>query len=312
MKRILFIAPRFYEYPKLIKEEFERRGFVVDYYKSYPTSFFYKLSDFLHFKRGQRCIINHYTHNILNSIHSSYHCVFIIKASVLGYEFIEKLKSYVTAPFIQYIWDDLKFDRGAKATFCFFDKIFSYNPQDCDSEGLTLRTNFYSSKKYKKDKTVDLFFVASYKPNRLDFLNKILPEIKKNNLTCSFNMKCSIIMFVLTPKLWKYRQYMVFHPIKYNKMMEMLGSARAMIDVSEKYQNGLTTRPFEALHVDTKIITTNKEITNYDFYHNNNVLVIDEESPVIDINWINIPYKQIDERILNSYSVSGFVDDILG
>lgn len=311
MKRILFIAPPFYEYPKLIKEEFERRGYIVDFYKSYPTNFFYKLSDFLHFKKGQRYFINHFTHNILDSIRASYQCVFIIKASVLGCEFLDKLKSRVAAPFVQYIWDDLKFDKGAKNTFPYFDKILSYNPQDCATEGLSLRTNFYSPYEFEKDKTVDLFFVASYKPNRLEFIKKILPEVNKNKLTCCFNMKCSIIMFMLTPQLWKYRQFMVFHPIKYNKMMETLGSARAMIDVSEKNQNGLTTRPFEALHVDTKIITTNKDIIKYDFYQENNVLVIDEESPVIDINWFNTPYTQIPEAIIKNYSVTAFVDDIL-
>lgn len=311
MKRILFLAPPFYEYPALIRKEFEKRGYEVDYFNSYPSNILYKIADFFRYRRIQRLLIDSFNKRILSNVNSSYNQVFIIKASVLGSSFIKKLKEKVSARYVQYIWDDLKFDKEAKSTFLYFDKIMSYNPQDCQKEGLTLRTNFYTSLEYKKKKEVDLFFIASYKPNRLDFVKKILPEIKKKGLTCSINMKCSIFMYILTPKLWKYHQYLVFRPIKYYRMIEMLSCARAMIDVSEKNQKGLTTRPFEALHVNTKIITTNKDIHEYDFYNKNNVMVIDEECPSIDADWLNSPYVTIPETVLNKYSVKAFVDDVL-
>lgn len=311
MRKILFIAPPFYEYPKLIRKEFERRGYVVDYFKSYPTGLLYKLADFLHLTRCQRLLIDKFNSKTLGDLQGNYSCVFIIKASILGSDFLTKLRHNVTAPFVQYIWDDLKFDKGARNTFAFFDKILSYNPQDCQNEGLILRTNFFIPSEHQINKDIDLLFVASYKPNRLEFIKSILPEVRRNNFICSINMKCSILLFILTPRLWKYRQYLVFRPIKYDKMMDLLGRSRAVIDVSEKNQKGLTTRPFEALGVGAKIITTNKDIVNYDFYHNNNISIVNEDVPLINKQWLVFPYHQVPEHILSKYSVAAFVDDIL-
>ncbi len=312
MKKILFITPPFYEYPFLIKRELDKRFDVVDFYISYPTSFVYKIIDFFHFRRIQRYLINHFTEGIINKVDEQYDFVFIIKASVLGRVFLQRLHEKVDARYVQYIWDDLKFDIGAKETFPYFDKILSYNPRDCMAENLVLRTNFCDREKCEKRlKKYDILFVASYKPNRLEFVKKILPQITSNGLSYRIFIKTSILMLLLKPSLWKFRKLMIFKPLSYNEMMANLAEARVMIDVAEKNQDGLTTRPFEALAVNTKIMSTNPYLKDYDFYDDNNVQIVDESHPVFDISWIKDPYNHIPETILNKYTISSFIDDVL-
>ena len=73
----------------------------------------------------------------------------------------------------------------------------------------------------------------------------------------------------------------------------------------------LSTRPFEAIGANCKLITTNKEIQKYDFYNENNICVVDENNPQIDIDWIHSPFISIPNDILEKYSIGSFVNDLL-
>ena len=50
-----------------------------------------------------------------------------------------------------------------------------------------------------------------------------------------------------------------------------------------------------------KLITTNPDIINYDFYNPNNIHVIDEENIRFDAEFFNVPYEPIPEYKYNNY-----------
>jgi predicted alternative tryptophan synthase beta-subunit len=60
-----------------------------------------------------------------------------------------------------------------------------------------------------------------------------------------------------------------------------------------------------------KLITTNSDIKNYDFYDENNILIIDTKKPVIPIEFIKKPYIQIPEEIISQYKVSDWANYFL-
>lgn len=70
-------------------------------------------------------------------------------------------------------------------------------------------------------------------------------------------------------------------------------------------------RTVEMLGLGKKLITTNADIRNYDFYNPQNILVIDRDNPVIDEDFIRSPYEQIDENIRKRYSLEGFVRELI-
>ena len=87
----------------------------------------------------------------------------------------------------------------------------------------------------------------------------------------------------------------------------MLQESHAVLDLPLYKQVGLTTRPFDALLTDTKVITTNKYITEYPVY-SENISVIDRENPVIDDAFMTDSYVKNDKHAI---SVREWLDNIL-
>ena len=87
-------------------------------------------------------------------------------------------------------------------------------------------------------------------------------------------------------------------------------SAKLLLDISRKEQKGLTFRVFESLGLEKKLITTNSDIKNYDFYNPNNILIINEECPAIPLDFFNNEYQAIPELILKKYTLSNWVDAV--
>ena len=100
-------------------------------------------------------------------------------------------------------------------------------------------------------------------------------------------------------------------PMKYDVMINYLGKAKCCVELCRPHQKSLSTRSFEALGTRTKVITTNQSIKNYDFYNPQNILVVDENNPIIPADWINEPYTNIKDEILNRYTLQYFVRTLL-
>ncbi|MTD01286.1 hypothetical protein GKS16_03215 [Streptococcus uberis] len=71
-------------------------------------------------------------------------------------------------------------------------------------------------------------------------------------------------------------------------------------------------RTIEMLGMNKKIITTNSDIKNYDFYHPNNISIINRDSIEIDPNFLNSEYEPIDKEVYDKYSLKNWILDSLG
>ena len=63
-------------------------------------------------------------------------------------------------------------------------------------------------------------------------------------------------------------RYGEFHyvPLKGKEMDDVYESSRCVLDSAQAGQLGLTIRVLEALGAKKKLITTNEDVVNYDFY----------------------------------------------
>lgn len=68
-------------------------------------------------------------------------------------------------------------------------------------------------------------------------------------------------------------------------------------------QTGLTMRTIESIGAQKKLITTNRDIVNYDFYRPENILIVDRERPAVDAEFLAEPYIGLDETIYHRYSL---------
>ena len=57
----------------------------------------------------------------------------------------------------------------------------------------------------------------------------------------------------------------------------------------------------EALFLEKKLITNNKDIKNYDFYNPSNIFILGENN-IEDIKeFINKPYEKVEQKIIDYY-----------
>ncbi|HCR2225600.1 TPA: hypothetical protein ONE13_004719 [Enterobacter asburiae] len=71
-------------------------------------------------------------------------------------------------------------------------------------------------------------------------------------------------------------------------------------------------RSIETLGAKRKLITTNKNICDYDFYNEDNILVIDGSVTKKQIqNFLQKKYKALTAELYNKYSVDYWVKDFL-
>ena len=66
--------------------------------------------------------------------------------------------------------------------------------------------------------------------------------------------------------------------VNYYEYLSMIGMSQAILDVSQKDQDGFSMRVMEAIFFDKKLITTNRSILDAPFYYDGNILVLDVEN----------------------------------
>ncbi len=94
-------------------------------------------------------------------------------------------------------------------------------------------------------------------------------------------------------------------------IISILHDTNFVIDVEHPNQQGLTMRTIEMLGLQKKLITTNKSIVDYDFYHPNNICVVDRQNPVVDAGFLQSDYFYIDKTIRNKYSLKSWLLNLL-
>ena len=321
MSNILFFSPPFFNYPSIIQEGLCKIFNKVTYFNTVPATLTYKITwyaeYYFHTAYFKNKCINQLFRSVKKKIENDnidYDTIFVIKGSCIPEDFYSFLKTqYPNAKFVQYLWDDICNDPEATKTFRYFNAIYSYNEWDCKKFGLTFRPFFYSEYYLSdfQERKYDLSCIMSFSEDRIELLNKFFNNIKKP-LSNYILIKGSLLLKLLyISKIGCLKQYVTSKGIDYATMMDVLKKSKCQIDIQHPCQKGLTTRAFEALATNTKLITTNANIKEYDFYNPQNIAIISREDPIVDIEWINLPYKPVPMDILNKYSLSRFLSDML-
>jgi hypothetical protein len=102
-----------------------------------------------------------------------------------------------------------------------------------------------------------------------------------------------------------------FRPISKKDLIEIFSSSATIIDIQHPNQIGLTMRTFEVMGLGKKLITTNQDIMNYDFYQPENVYVIDRNEPYVDAQFLKTPFKEVPVETKYKYSIENWLKSIL-
>ena len=294
-KKILFIAPIFFGYEKDIQAELEKQGAEVTFIGDDKKLWSKNLS------------------TIKTIVKRAFDYLFVIKGEFVQKSVLELFKeSNPKAECILYQYDTLKRYLYIIKLFDFFDRIYSFDIEDCQQYNLILRPLFFvKTEKINATIKYDISSVASYYPERLQMIQKLKKQCKKDNISSYFYIYVYWRMFInKIIYFFKYLSDISTKTLSKNKMFYILKHSKAIVDIPVKGQYGLTMRTFEVIGQEKKLITTNSSIVKYDFYDTNNIFLLKEDN-ITDIkHFLARDIKNIDKEILNKYSLSFFCKSI--
>lgn len=323
-KKVLFIAPKFFGYEIEIKKEMENLGAKVSYYDERPqNSNVMKALIRLNLKKIVENKIDEYFNTIINeSKNVKYDFVFFIVPETISVKQLCTLKTLQkNAEFILYMWDSIRNKKNTKELIKYFDKIYTFDETDLEeNKEFIFRPLFYINdyKYIRKNNNIknDICFIGTAHSDRYHLLKNIEKQAIKKNLTCFYYFYFpSKIYFWLRRafdsnfKNVKYKDFS-FKSMSKKDLLNVISESNSIIDIQHPSQSGLTMRTLEILGAGKKLITTNNEIINYDFYDENNILVIDRENPIVDLEFFSKNYNKVDNKILERYSLEFWIKEM--
>ncbi len=323
-KRILFIAASFFGYETEIIKKLTELGAKVDFYDERPkNTFWYKALIRINKKIMKIQIQKYYEKILKETSKNNYDCVFFIKAEVISLPLLKKLKRvHSEIPFILYLWDSLKNNKGVFNLLPEFDRVFSFDMDDVDKYSfMQFRPLFFLDDYNKIANTsssyeYDISFVGTGHTDRYKILTKVKKECEEKKL------KGFWFLYLQDYKIFFLKKYFdrnfekaklaefSFKPINKYETINIFEKSKCILDIERSIQKGLTMRTIETLGAKRKLITTNVNICKYDFYKEENVMIIDRDNPKISSKFLSSKFSEIEIDIYNKYTLKGWIYDI--
>lgn len=237
----------------------------------------------------------------------------VIRPDYFSAEMIQFLKSK-TNQLVAYQWDGLDRYPKVKELIPLFDRFFLFDVDDYKTYKLTYSnvfptTNFYFDFEgaIPETKNKEVFFIGSFIENRIDeivHLTKIFNDLH-------LNTKINLLYFD-DETLLKYKDTGINFINKgytYLEALEKVKKAEFVLDFVDSVHNGLSFRVFESVGFRKKLVTNNNLVKNYDFYHPNNIFVLNNNFDDLEI-FLQLPYVAIDEDIVKKYGFGNWISNI--
>lgn len=315
-KKVVFIAPEFFGYDLAIERALSKQGAKVFRLKDRPFSSSIANAFTKIFTKLVRVLLDRYYYLRLDDIPCDFDLVLVINGQTVSRNVLNKLKEKNdNAKFVLYIWDSLKNRSSVSDNLDLFNSRFSFERDN--GPLFKFRPLFFEPKvSAKSDENIFLMsFIGTAHSDRFSVINKI---------NASVNSKACFWYLFLQAK-WVFYWYKIsqtdfsnakisdfyFLPISGSDAHDVFLKSKIIVDVEHPMQKGLTSRTLEVLGAGKKLVTTNKDVINYDFYKYGNICIVDRLNPQIPKDFIEKKFNPYSSEILNFYSVDGWLREVI-
>lgn len=239
--------------------------------------------------------------------------ILVINPELIDKEYHLKIKKY-TKKYIAYLYDSVDRCNITHLLDSVFDEVYSFDKEDIKKYNFKETSNYNYIKKIDVEpkKEFQVLYVGSI-DNRIEQLNLIGSFFNKNNIKYKF--------YIIGKKAFVYNLKKIFlkkyqnldfkrNRINQNDLIKLYHKSDTIIDLVRDNQSGLSFRFFEAMALERKIITNNKNILNYNFFTSNNIYVLNNNDTEVDISFINAPYEKLEKSIYEEYTISTWTNKI--
>lgn len=319
-KRIMLIAPVFFDYYKEIIKELEAMEYDVDYICDAPSNS--NISKAIgrvnkNFIKG--ITKKYFEEKVIPMIKGKkYDNVLIVGGMTFAFtpEMVKKIKEMnPQANFIMYQWDSEKNLPYSKGIHPYINQLYSFDLNDCERMAKYKFLPLFYTRTYEEigkakvdSYKYDCSYIGTAHPQKFKDVNKMAQALK--------NIMPNQFIYHYMPSKLKYFYHKLLAPefkharisnfnsekMSADMVMEIFKNSECILDAPQAGQTGLTIRTIECLGAKRKMITTNKDIKKYDFYNESNILVFDETIDAENI-FFRSPYIEISKETYKKYSL---------
>jgi hypothetical protein len=200
-----------------------------------------------------------------------------------------------------YQWDSIR-SNDYLHLIPFFDRVFSFDFADCETHpGLTYQPLFYmheikTIRQQDKPRDIDLLILGTYLPERYRAIRKIEDYCTAQGLR--------LYTYLYVPRFRFFyekfrkgvkisRKDAFFVPLSRAEVFSLYDRSKAIVDISNVRQTGLSMRVIECLAAKRKLLTTNARIQEQSFFDPGQIAIIDPGNLSIDRRFLESEVREV-------------------
>lgn len=163
--------------------------------------------------------------------------------------------------------------------------LSTFDKQDANKYGMKLCNQFFRMEKgfHIEEEKYDFYFLGFAKNREKEILQLY------DQLSCYNNL----FKIVYSNK----------EAITYTENIENIKKSKCLVEIVQSGQEGITLRPLEAISFKKKLISNNEKLTQYDFYHKENIFILGKDDISTIGDFLNSKFVEIDVNTVNKYNV---------
>lgn len=244
----------------------------------------------------------------IKDLHSAGRCIIFDQA--ISFALVKSLRSINPGmPIYIYCWNPISknpvLQKKLESVSRFVTAIYSFDKDECNKYGFRFAPMVYDFEAKSLPSRVikyDVCFVG-YLKARGDQISELYTYLTHHDYTVFFYVldhenTNAPMPFPLHKEYLGHREY-----------MNVLSESKAVLDITQPDQRGLTIRALETMYYQKKLITNNKDIVTYDFYNPENIFILGEDSLENFHKFLSTPFVQIERAKLKKYNFVDWVND---
>lgn len=317
--KILFLTIHFSEYINLIKNKMiELYDAEVDllYTDNYLINPSYILDRITMGNYRKICDYSVQKSFFKKHAEKKYDIIFVLVGRNLNIEaFSDFIYNQKKAKKVLYLWDDIKRIDTFKSIKGYFDRIYSFDTEDCEKYSLIHLPLFYCDNyEFSGEKKVyDVSSIGWLHSERYNSLVKIKKQCIKNNYRYYLFLKTTFLHYIRMKSNKQIKDIEIIGYIQKSikECSDIAKQSKVVVDLPFKTQSGLTIRTFETLAARAKLVTTNAAIKKYDFYNEQNIYVVENNLINIPQDFVNTPFIEYKKTLIEQYSLKNWIRAII-
>jgi hypothetical protein len=313
-RNCLLIAPNsFYSYSQYLKAAISAQGYDVTICNDeYPANNLGKIMGKLRIPALKTITSKVITRDYIEG--KSYNLVIIIKGRGLSTGLINHLRQ-VSGRVVGYTYDCFRFHPAPLDWYKELDNFYTFDYRDAEKHGIPVVELFSSFRDEPGPKKIthELSAIVRNHSDRLSYIDKVVSALAPETVFIYIFEKSFFTFlqnFLTSPRLYlKYRRHIHFKSLSYQAYCSALKNSEFTIDFGLPVQTGTSIRCFEALSVQTKVITSNDFIYRHPGFTGDNALVFNYTDSTAELKK---SYSAMKGKLplKHNRSIADFVNDL--